>query len=246
MNVIHINPHVKRKILTLPVTGNYLIPESNGQLRWAEPNDSWRVYTHAGKQRMLVSNIRFDDTDHSPDLWIYSILTNWEVKAIRDRVTTEEFGKEPKPFIEALLMNDNRIHLDLKRKWYIRQFVDNPDRTGIRRFAGIPLNAWRTMWRRTIALEDIEIYGLSNGQMKVLFEGLHFNVFFKWAELQLDMLDSPATVSKSGVSMSVSEITMPWLVANCREGIIPFSDYDTMFPDESDEITYSIDIAAIS
>jgi hypothetical protein len=246
MNVIHINPHVKRKILTLPITGNYLTPDTTGQLRWAEPNDSWRVYTHAGKQRMLVSNIRFDDTDHSPDLWIYSILTNWEVKAIKDRVTTEEFGKEPKPFIEALLMNDNRIHLDLKRKWYIRQFVDNQDRTGIRRFAGIPLNAWLAMWRRTIALEDIEIYGLSNGQMKVLFRGLQFNVFFKWEELQLDMIDSPATVTKNGVSMGVSEIIMPWLVANCREGIIPFSDYDTMFPDESDEITYSIDMAAIS
>lgn len=227
----------------LPVTRNYLIPEAGGRLRWAEPNDSWRVITHTGRQKLLICNIRFDDTDHSPDLWLYSLLTRDEKQSIEDRVTTEEYGEEPKPFTEAILMKENRIHLNTSRKWYVRQFIENQDRVGIRRFAGIPLDAWRTMWRRTIALKDIEIYGLSNGQMKVLFEGFYFNVFFKWEELQHDMLHSPSTIVKNGVGMSVSESIMPWLDANCRKGIIPFSDYDSMFPDESDEITYIIDKA---
>ena len=246
MNVTHIDPHVKRKIKTLPITGNYLIPETNGRMRWAEPNSSWRMYSHAGKQRMFVSNIRFDDTDHSPDLWIYSVLSSDENKTIKDRLTFEELGEEPKPYMERLLMEQNRTHLDHTRKWYVRQFVDNPDRTGIRRFAGIPLNAWRTMWRRTIALEDIEIYGMANNQMKVMIAGLDFSVFLKWSELQTDVQNSLVATRKDGQELKVSNRIMPWLIKNCREGIIPFSDYETMFPSEMDEFIYSVDVAAIS
>jgi len=246
MNVKHIDPHTKRKIKTLPVTGNYLISESDGRLRWAEPNLSWRVLSHAGNQRLFVSNIRFDDTDHSPDLWIYSVLSSDENKAIKDRLTFEEYGEKPKPFIERMLMEQNRTHLNRSRKWYVRQFVDNPDRSGIRRFAGIPFNAWRTMWRRTIALEDIEIYGMSNNQMKVIFAGLNFSVFLKWSELQTDLQNSLVATNKGGDHLRVSNRIMPWLIKNCREGIIPFSDYESMFPSEMDEFIYSVDVAAIS
>ena len=245
MNVKHIDPHTKRKIQTLPVTGNYLIPESDGRLRWAEPNLSWRVYSHAGNQRLFVSNIRFDDTDHSPDLWIYSVLSSDENKAIKERQSFEERGEEPKPFIERMLMEQNRIHLDQSRKWYIRQFVDSPDRTGIRRFAGIPFNAWKIMWRRTIALEDIEIFGLSNNQMRITFAGITFAVFLKWSELQIDMRHSMLT-SRNGQQVKLSTGIIPWLKENCREGIIPFSDYETMFPSEMDEFIYTVDISAKS
>jgi len=246
MNVKHIDPHTKRKIKTLPVTGNYLIPESDGRLRWAEPNLSWRVFSHAGNQRLFVSNIKFDDTDHSPDLWIYSVLSSDENKAIKNRLTFEEHGEEPKPFIERMLMEQNRICLDQSRKWYVRQFVDNPDRTGIRRFAGIPFNAWRTMWRRTIALEDIEIYGMANNQMKVMFAGLNFSVFLKWPELQYDVRKGVMTTRREGTELRLSKRIIPWMNENCREGIIPFSDYESMFPSEMDEFIYSVDVAAIS
>ncbi len=245
MNVTHIDPHVKRKIKTLPITGNYLIPETNGRMRWAEPNSSWRMYSHAGKQRMFVSNIRFDDTDHSPDLWIYSVLSSDENKTIKDRLTFEEFGEKPKPYMERLLMEQNHTHLDPTRKWYVRQFVDNSDRTGIRRFAGIPLNAWLAMWRRTIALEDIEIYGMANNQMKVIFAGLNFSVFLKWPELQIDMRESMGTSNKAGNQVKISTGIIPWLNENCRDGIIPFSDYESMFPSEMDEFIYSVDVAAM-
>ena len=241
--VKHISPHTKRKIQTLPITGNYLIPESDGQLCWAEPNDSWRIYANAGNQRMFISNIRFDDTDHSSDLWLYSLLTVDEKKVTNGML--EEYGV-PKPAIESTLMEQNRRYLDPSRKWYVRQFVDNPDRAGIKRFAGIPLNAWRCMWRRTIALEDMEIYGLSSNQMRIMFAGLTFNTFLKWPELQSDMDASVVTTQHDGTRLQISQNIMPWLAENCREGIIPFSDYDSMFPDECDEIIYSIDKAGVS
>ena len=246
MNVTHIDPHSKRKIKMLPITGNYLIPETNGRMRWAEPNSSWRMYSHAGRQRMFVSNIRFDDTDHSPDLWLYTVLSSEENKIIKERVTVVELGEEPQPYMERLLMEQNRIHLDHTRKWYVRQFVDNPDRSGIRRFAGIPLNAWQTMWRRTIALEDIEIYGMANNQMKIAFAGLTFSAFLRWPELQTDLRESMGTSNKDGKQVKISKRVMPWLTENCRDGIIPFSDYETMFPSEMDEFIYSVDVAAIS
>jgi hypothetical protein len=245
MNILHINPHTKKKVMALPVTGNYLIPES-GRLRWAEPNDSWRIMSHSGRQKMLVSNIRYDDTDHSPDLWLYSLLTVDEKDAINNKVVVEEYGKEPKPVVESMLMEGNRVHLDLSRKWYVRQFITNPDRSGISRFAGLPLNAWRLMWRRTIAFEEIEIFGMPSNQMKIMFGGLNFNAFLKWPELQSDFCESLTTTRKDGLRLHLSTTILPWLGKNCREGFVPFSDYETMFPSETDEFIYSVDIAALS
>jgi hypothetical protein len=102
------------------------------------------------------------------------------------------------------------------------------------------------MWRRTIALEDIEIYGMANNQMKVMFAGLDFSVFLKWSELQTDLQNSLIVTRKSGAELKISNSIMPWLIKNCRDGIIPFSDYETMFPSEMDEFIYSVDVAAIS
>lgn len=171
LHVTHVNPHTKRKIQTLPLSGNYLITESDGRLRWAQPNESWRLYSNAGNQQILITNIRFDDTDHSPDLWLYSSLRADERDAINGR----------------MLMEDNRIYLDSTRKWYVRQFCENSNRIGIKRFAGIPLTAWQAMWRRTIALKDIEIYGMTNNQVKMIYEGFEFGVYLKWPELQTDL-----------------------------------------------------------
>lgn len=232
MKIVHVQPNSKRKIKTLPVTGNYLIPESGGNFRWAEPNESWRLYAHTGQKRCFITNIRYDDTEHSPDLWLYSVLKSDEMRSIQ---TTSE-----------LLMENNRFYLDRSRKWYIRQFVENTDRVGVRRFTGLPLNAWRVMWRQNISFDDIEIYGLSNNSMKILYAGLNFNAFLKWPELQKDTAASNTILTQAGVQWKVSTIVMPWLEKNCKGGFYPFSDYDAMMPDDMDEVTYTIDMAELS
>jgi hypothetical protein len=240
MKVVSAKPNSKRKIRSLPITGNYLVRESNGMLRWAEPNDSWRLYAHTGQQRCLIANIRYDDTEHSPDLWIYTILKSEEMKPVRE--VHRVIGREPKPSIEGELIADNRIYLNRSRKWYVRQFLET-ERVGIRRFTGLPLNAFWAMWRRTISLDDIQIYGLSNKQMKIVYAGLNFNVFLKWPELQYDIRESDSFMTQNKVQWIQSQSVMPWLHANCQGGFIPFSDYDVMFPDDMDETTYTIDVA---
>jgi hypothetical protein len=233
MNVIKTKPNSKRKIRSLPITENYLISEKSGMLRWAQPNESWRIFSPTGNQQCIIANIRFDDTDHSPDLWIYSGLKDGDEQMdhINQRVTYDD------------IFESNRVHLDRSRRWYIRQFIETPERIGVKRFTGLPFNAWKAMWRRTIPLEDIQIYGLSNNQMKIIYAGLNFNTFLKWPELQADVATSNAFITQKGTMWKLSNHVMPWLLTNCKGGFIPFSDYDTMFPDIQDDITYTIDVA---
>ena len=144
------------------------------------------------------------------------------------------------------LIENNRIRLDRSRKWYIRQFVSNDERVGIQRFTGLPLNAWRAMWRRTIPVKDIEIYGMSNNMMKVRYGGLEFNAYLKWKALQEDIKRSKTLMRQGRTEWTLSEVVVPWLEKNCSKGFIPFSDYDLMFPDPTDEVTYMIDMAELS
>jgi hypothetical protein len=252
MKVIHVQPNSKRKIKALPVTGNYLIPESNGNFRWAEPNDAWRLYSTTGQQRCLIANLRFDDSEHSPDLWIYSVVKSDEVRPDEDVLRTLKVAH---PEAVDGLFDDNRIRLDRSRKWYVRQFVDNPNKTGVRRFTGLPFNAWRAMWRKTISTDDIEIFGLGtmpnnnnsgNNLLKVRYAGLDFNVYMKWTDLLEDVNNSTTLLRHGNSQLRVSQIVMPWMQQHCRGGFIPFSDYDAMIPDEVDEVTYTIDVAGLS
>ena len=82
--------------------------------------------------------------------------------------------------------------------------------------------------------------------MRIIYAGLQFNVFLKWEELTEDISESAALVTKDGLSWYESQRVMPWLNNNCKGGFVPFSDFDSMFPDEMDEFTYTIDIAGNS
>jgi hypothetical protein len=152
-------------------------------------------------------------------------------------------GREVRPSVEANLIEDNRIYLNRSRRWYIRQFIENTDRIGVKRFTGLPLNAFWPMWRKTISMDDIQIYGLLNAQTQVIYAGLNFNVFLKWPELQRDHRESNSFMTQGKVTWTESKTVMPWLHKNCQGGIIPFSDYDSMFPDFQDEFAYTADIA---
>lgn len=79
--------------------------------------------------------------------------------------------------------------------------------------------------------------------MKIIYAGLNFNTFLKWPELQEDIKESDSFMTQNRVRWIQSQTVMPWLYAHCQGGFIPFSDYDVMFPDDMDEITYTIDVA---
>ena len=235
MNVVHQKPNSRRNVRALPLTSNYLIPDDDGTYRWAKPNNSWRLFSFSGQKRSLITNIQFDESEHSPDLWLYSIIKNDDMEPTSDTKTRSE--------AELQLLEGSRIRLDPGRKWYLRQFNPIQGKLAVQKFTGLPLNAWRAMWRRTIPINEIEIYGLANNQMKVRYAGLTFNVYLRWPELQEDVGNTGSFMNQDGTPWRVSERIMPWLEKNCRGGFIPFSDYDTTFPDEEDEVTYTIDMA---
>lgn len=193
-------------------------------LRWAEPNDSFTMFSNTGGNRQIVTNIRLDDTDHSPDLFLYTNMVSGEMN---EAVT---------------IMEDNRVHLNRSRKWYVRQFSEI-DRPGIRRFNGLPLPMFLKWWRKNISATDFSISGLNNKQVRVYLGRPscdtpdRFRLFLKWPELQGDLLDSKI-LSPEKVSMRI----IPWLHAHCYKGFIPFSDYDSMFVDAEDEVLYITDL----
>ncbi len=232
MNVVHAKTTRNRRIRTLPVTGNFLVREKSGVYRWNEPNDRWRLFSPVGGQKSLVANLRRDDTEHSPDLWLYSNLTQKEISAM----TTE-------PDLRAELLQANSETLDRTRKWYIRQFVKNPERVGIKRFTGLPLNAFFEMWRQPLDTADIQIHGMSNGQMKVQYRDYNFNIYLDWPEMVKDVGNSQSSITIKQTKMKMSEKVMPWLSKYVECGFIPFADYETMFPDAEEEFAYLADVA---
>jgi len=243
MNIVHVLPSAKRKTRALPVTGNYLIPEKDGSLRWAEPNDSWRLLSHTGQKRCLITNIRYDESEHSPDLWLYSIVKESEMDPSDNWPTA---SRKVKPEAETAMFKNSRITLDRGRKWYIRQFSDTPDKVGIRRFSGLPVNVWRTMWRRVVSVNDIELYGLSSNMVMMKYAGLQCQVYFKWPELENDFGSTTTVFNQEGQQWKVSQKIVPWLEKNCSGGFIPFSDYESMFPNTVDELTYTVDAFEVS
>lgn len=230
MNVVHPKKTRNNTIRAIPITGNYLVREKSGMLRWAEPNDSFSAFSNTGGNRQVMTNIRLDDTDHSPDLFLYTNMTKGE--------------SLPE------IMDESRVHLNRSRKWYLRQFTEI-DRPGIRRFTGLPLNVFLKWWRKSIPASDFSLVGLNSDQMRIVIGNPHledwFRVFVKWPEMQTDLSNSTKQPARKKINrplnnMWVSTRILPWLHAHCHAGFIPFSDYDSMFVDAEDEVLYLTDL----
>ncbi len=234
MKVAHAIRTRNNTIRAIPITENFLVREKSGMLRWAEPNDSFSMFSNTGGNRQVMTNIRLDDTDHSPDLFLYTNMTKTEIH-------------DP-----TAIMEDNRVYLNRSRKWYVRQFKEI-DRPGIRRFTGLPLNIFLKWWRKNIPATEFSLVGLNNDQVRILIGNPNsdtdwFRVFVKWPEMQVDLSNSttkPAYVKKLYPPLHnswASNLIIPWMHAHCHKGFIPFSDYDSMFVDAEDEVLYITDL----
>ena len=229
MNIVKVNVTRNRTVRALPITGNFLVREADGRFKWDQPNDSWTVFAPTGGNRQLITNIRHDDSDHSPDLFLYTNLR-----------------KNEHPSSGAEIGEDNRLYLDRTRKWFVRQFIP-VDRVGVARFTGLPLNAFHFGWRRAFQMDELQIFGLTSGQMKVFVTAKEFNsefnIFLKWQRLQDDMKAATTWTEHNRTKLQKSPIVMPWLHQHCRHGIVPFSDYDQMFVDMEEEVLFLADVA---
>lgn len=224
MQVVHADTTSVNTIRAIPITGNYLVPTDDGTLAWAEPNERWSVHANTGGNRQIVCNIRIDDSDHSPDLFLYSNFTKHEKERGIDRML-------PK------ILDQNRLTLDTSREWYIKQFL-HIDRVGPKRFTALPLADFFSLWRAPIDPQDIDLRIMGNGMMKFLYREHEFAVYFVWPELQKDM----KVPSEHQPGTGRSAIVLPWIQKHCRGRLFLFSDYSRVFEDEDDEFLYTADL----
>ena len=220
MNIWKASLNGRNHIRAMPITGNYLIKDREYYI-WAERNTRWRIITH-GNRCAMCTNIRRDDTEHSPDLWLYTVLKG---------------GDDKKKLIKG-----SEISLNEARNWYIRQFIPVPNKAGITRFTGLPLGAWWKLWRKKINIDDVKLFGLGNMRTKMIYRGEASMPFLKWWELSRDFNNSDEFTTVKQTKWYHSTIVIPWLRENCNGGIVLFSDYDSMFPDTMDEFAYTTDI----
>ena len=238
MNVVRMSTKLNRRVAMFPVTGNTLERNAAGQYQWTEPNEQWRTFSHTGGSRCIITNLRADDSEHSPDLWLYSNLTKDEIQ--RDM----GIGGGEKGAVARELIEDNTHQLDRCRRWYVRQFIPNTEKIGIRRFTSVPLKAFFDLWRTPVLMSEVEIFGLNNGQMKFIYGKHEFNAYVSWPELQEDMKNTKERKRDlRRQDWKQSEIVIPWLKKNIEGEVIFFSDYDRMFTDTEDEFSYMADLA---
>lgn len=197
----------------IPVATNHLVRSSSGALHWKRPNNYWASYSNTGGNCQIISNIQFDDSKHSPDLFIYSNVTN------KDR-RSEEKPYPHKRNTVSDLAQANRIQIDLTRNWYIKQLT-NIDRVGVQRFTQLPVQAFLKLWRVPLDPKEITIADMRNQLIKFKYQEFEFNMFLKWPEWRTGL---------------------PWLKKHCRGGIFLFSDYTSMFEEQEDEFLYIADI----
>jgi hypothetical protein len=238
MKIIHTIPSGNFSLL--PITGNFLT-KVDGQYLWNKPNDSWRIVCD-GRTRTMFTNIRKDDTEHSPDLWLYTCLTT---------SYTDTTVKE--------IMDSSRHSLP-KREWYVRQLVEK-DCVGIRMFSGLPLDVFWELWRKPVSIEELEIYYPSSqgshrhymapltdeelDSYRMIYQRTIMACVFKWEELRRDCEFSNMFSIEGQDKICQSEFILPWIKNNCNQGYIPFSDYESMFADDMDDFAYSADIPGL-
>lgn len=215
----------------IKVTGNYLVRQKSGMLRWVQPNDDYKIRQKTGDRNgssnlEVIANIRLDNTPHSPDLFVY---------------TTVKKGENGDDIAE-----ENRVCLKRSRKWYVRQF-ESIDRVGLQRFGRMPLKEFLTIWRKPMDPMQIYLRGcVTRGSSQLKFASKpstnpKFDQAYPLAVVWKELIkDSGLRISEE------SNLVLPWLAKNCRGRIYPFSDYTRMFELHQDEFCYITDLVCRS
>jgi len=148
----------------------------------------------------------------------------------------------------AQVIKDNDTEFQEPEHWLVRQ-LNKLDRPIMGRFIDVPLPYFWKLWRRPLIAQNIEID--THGDIitvlgkpanpEVWFryheEGdplmtMSFTCYLEWNKLYYDMFENP---------MYEEQKIMPWLHKNMQGGLYLFSDFDSLFEDAEDEVTYLAD-----
>lgn len=204
------------------ITDNYLHRDGKDMV-WDQTNNKWKIITtHNGHQ--IITNIQFDDTEHKPDLFLYTNLhKSDDVDAV---------------------MNENSGRLDTSRNWYIKQMCDM-DRIGIKRISELPLDRFLQHWRQPLNPRkmDFSTYRYQQGMIRFHYDDTSWPVFIRWLELGKPTPPKVGTPFRNRTRLDYDDDKLVnWVKKSCGKGIYMFSDFDSMFENEEDEFCYLTDI----
>jgi len=158
----------------------------------------------------------------------------------------EEYVTNAQEFAQVIADNDKEIQEP--EHWKVRQ-LDKPDRPIMGRFIGVPLPYFWRLWRRPLIAQNIsvQIHGdiitvlgkPANPEIWFQYyeEGdplmtMSFTCYLDWNQLYYDMWEN---------TMYDDQKIMPWLHKNMYGGLYLFSDFESLFEDAEDEVTYLAD-----
>jgi hypothetical protein len=254
MNVIKQSVSRRNTINGIPITGNILRLSANKtDMYWEMPQDSWHSingrtsFSASSTTKTMMANFRFDDSEHSPDLFVYTTI---KVKHINS-------------FLE-----ENRHKISLSNPLYnfkVRQHKPM-DRVGIKKFAFLPLYQAIHLWRKPLSTENCMIFkpktsykNLTEDACKKILTSSILSLNYKEYSFKVNLMTINEDMYKFFINQknrdknsyisfeSMTGSLYPMIeymrrLRNIAKFFYPISDYDSMFEDAEEEFFYITEI----
>ena len=204
-------------------------------------NRTWRVITTRGRDDHQMPTMRMSlattdeefTRDSKTTIEYYS-----DYFTIDPVVAKDQYVRECMSFCQAIYDNDEEF--TEPEHWHVRQVDRQDDRLIMHRFSGIPLPYFWRLWRRPLVPQNITVESadISSALMKfTYFEeedplmSMSFECYLDWDGLFDNLKDKHAKrrINEWWKTMSGS--------------LYLFSDYDSVFESNQDEIAYIADFA---
>ena len=202
---------------------------------------TWRVVTHRdysnpGIPAQRLSLATTDDeftADAKVTLEYYSDYFTIDPVAAKDQYVTECMAF-------AKCIQDNDTDFIEPEHWYVRQLDKQEGRLFMHRFTGVPLPYFYKLWRRPLVPQNINIELVDKFGASVYFSyfeendplmTMHFECYLDWDGLF------------DAIKYKHKRKPHQWWRKHMVGGLYLFSDYDTVFENEDDELAYMVDFS---
>lgn len=202
---------------------------------------TWRVITTRGRDSNSMPSMQMSlaTTDESFTSDSSTIIEYYSDYFTIDHVTAkDQYVSECMAFCQTIFDNDNEFVEP--EHWNVRQVDRQDDRLIMHRFCGVPLPYFWKLWRRPLVPQNIhvELADPSSAMVKFYYfeeedplMSMSFECYLDWDKLFDNLKDKHAR----------RYIADWWKTMGGR--LYLFSDYDSVFEDNQDEIAYITDFA---
>lgn len=203
-------------------------------------NRTWRLITEREPTdtvgHTVLMSLATVDEEFTADARViieyYSEHFTMNPHAARSHYTSEAIA-----FATAISENDEEFKEP--EHWYVRQVDKQEERLAMHRFCGVPLPFFWKLWRRPLEPKNIHIALADESSAQVTFT--YFEEEDPLMSMSFDCyLDFDGLFDN--LRFNIGHPIVPWL--HSLEGrLYLFSDFDSIFELETDEVRYLVDLA---